>query len=123
MSDVLSSLQITVWYKAVMAVSAACLVVAIPAGRDAVAIMAFGGFLIGCGEWKNHRKAVSFQRASAGIAKVTDMERKATFFGGSLVVVGALVFVYGLLRAFDVDVSALLSRLAEIINSFWPRKK
>jgi hypothetical protein len=56
MSDELTNLQITTWYKAIVAVSAAAFLITLATQRDDLTMIFGGTFLIGVGEWKNHPK-------------------------------------------------------------------
>ncbi len=79
MSDVLKNLQLTTWYKALMAVSAPAFLVVLATQRNALTMIFFGVFLIGLGEWKNYpKREIQFRPIGAGhIAKVSDVPRNA----------------------------------------------
>ena len=104
MTDVLKNLPITAWYKAVAVVSAAALLITLAARRDELAMIFGGAFLIGIGEWKNHpKKQVEFRPAPGGVAKVTDLPRKTTWFGALLQLAGLALMVYGAYRALGLS--------------------
>lgn len=102
MANVLESLKITTWYKALTAVSAAAFLIALTAQRDVLTFL-FGGILLASvGEWVNHpTKEFSLRKTPVGFAKVSDVPRKFTFFGTSLQLVGLgliALSVFNLLR-------------------------
>jgi hypothetical protein len=103
MNNVLNNLQITTWYKAIVAVSAAALLIALATQRDTLAMIFGGAFLIGIGEWHHHRKKTFERRPFAGgLANITDRPRNPNWFGALLQLVGAALTVYVAYRAFGV---------------------
>lgn len=102
MDNPLKSLQITNWYKAVTVLSALCLVIGLTTQRDIVALLSLGAFLIGIGEWNNHRMATEFRQTPAGIAKVTDIEWHASWLGVLLDILGVATIAFGLFRAYRI---------------------
>lgn len=106
MDNPLKTLQVTNWYKAVTVLSAICLVIGLTTQRDTIALLSLGAFLIGIGEWRNHRKAVEFRPTVAGLAKVTDNVWQATWLGILLDLLGVAVIAYGLYRAYRLGAFA-----------------
>lgn len=107
MENPLKSLQVTNWYTALAALSGVCLVIGLTTQRDIVALLSLGGFLIGIGEWKNHRKAVQFGMTPAGMAKVTNIEWHATPVGVLLDVLGFAMIAFALFRAYRLGAFAI----------------
>jgi hypothetical protein len=106
-------LQITNWYKAVVAVAAATFVGTVVAGRDTIALISLGVFIFGLGVWKNHQKAIEFRHAPGGyLAKKTDIVHKTTWGGVLLLVVGTAVLICGFFLALGFDLT-YLTRLIE----------
>src|SRR5712692_1797153 len=102
MNDVLKNLQITTWYKAVIAVSGPAFLIALATQRDSLAMIFGGAFLIGIGKWRNNpKKQVELRPTAAGHwAKITDVPRKANWFGTLLQLAGLILMVYGAYLAF-----------------------
>lgn len=96
MNDVLKNLQITAWYKAVIAVSAAAFLIALAAQRDMLAMLFGGALLIGIGEWRNHpRQEVELRPTATGQwAKITDIPRSANWLGVLLQLAGLALILY-----------------------------
>jgi hypothetical protein len=101
MNDVLNNLQITTWYKAVIAVSAAAFLIALATQRDTLAFLFGGAFLIGIGEWHHHRMKTFEQRPVGGrLANITDRPRNPNWFGILLQLVGAALMAYSAYAAY-----------------------
>lgn len=103
MAGVWESLKPTTWYKAVMAVAGPAFLITL-AQRDVLALIALGAFLVGLGEWKNHRRFIEFGSVAGYVAKRTDVERKTTLLGVLLQIAGGVLIVYGTCRAFGFRV-------------------
>src|SRR2546429_7574128 len=103
MNDVLKTLQITTWYKAVIAISAAAFLIALATQRDTLAIIFGAVFLIGIGEWKNHPKKEFVLRptVTGHWAKITNIPRRANWLGTLLQLVAVALIAYGAFRAFE----------------------
>jgi len=97
MSDILSNLQITTWYKALVAISAAALLAVLAAQRDTLTMIFGGAVLIGLGEWKNHpKKEMQYRPTATGqVAVITDVPRKWTFVGTILQLIGLALAIAG----------------------------
>jgi hypothetical protein len=54
MDNPLSNLQIDTWYKGIIIIAAAALIVLLTVDKPAIALVALGFLLIGIGEWINH---------------------------------------------------------------------
>jgi hypothetical protein len=104
-NDILKNLQITTWYKAVIAVSGPALLIVLTTQRDTLAILFGGILLIAIGEWKNHpRKEVELRPTPIGQwAKITDIPRKQTWFGTLLQLLGLALIVYAGCRALGLS--------------------
>lgn len=100
----LKSLQITNWYKAVIAISAPILFLAIAKDKDIVAIISCGTLVFGIGEWINHPKSFEHRAAPAlgRFVLITDYPWKPKPFGIVLDLVGLVLIGYGLYRAFGL---------------------
>ena len=100
MSDVLKNLTLEYWYKALLAISFAILIVALTiplqVSNKAVAVLAVAGGAIGFGEWLNHpyREAVDLR---AGF-KISGHMRNNCLLGVALDIVGAALFCLGVYR-------------------------
>jgi hypothetical protein len=97
MSDILSNLQITTWYKALVAISAPALLVVLAAQRDALTMIFGGAVLIGLGEWMNHpKKETQYRHTTTGqVAVITDVPRKWTLVGTVLQLIGLALVASG----------------------------
>ena len=98
----LKSLQITNWYKAVIAISAPILFLAIAKDKDIVAIISCGTLVFGIGEWINHPKSVEHRPAPAlgRFVLITDYPWKPKLLGVVFDLAAVILVGYGLFRAF-----------------------
>jgi hypothetical protein len=112
-SEVLKTLQVTNWYKAVVALSGATFFGTIIAGRDIIALISLGVFIIGLGIWKSHRRVVEFGHIQGiGRVKKEDVVFKPNWGGALLMLLGVAVLAFGLGWALGIELSDL-RRLAE----------
>ena len=104
MSGVWEGLAPTTWYKAVMAVSGPALLITLASQRDALTLIFAGTFLVGLGEWKNHRRFIEFGHVAGRLAKRTDAERNTTWLGVSFQILGGILIIYGACRVLGVRI-------------------
>jgi hypothetical protein len=95
-SEFLKDFPITAWYKALLAIAAACLIIVLATQRFDLVIFFGGWVLFGIGEWINHPKRVSLQKTQAGQAKVTDVSREASWSGRIFEIAGVLLILLGI---------------------------
>jgi uncharacterized membrane protein YphA (DoxX/SURF4 family) len=97
MAEFLKDFPITAWYKALLAIGAACLLVALAAQRDGLAVFFGGWCLFGIGQWINHPKRVLVRPVQGvGQAKITDVSRDAWWLGWIFEIVGILLILIGI---------------------------
>jgi hypothetical protein len=96
MSEVLQTLKITTWYKAVMGLSAAAFLIVLAAQRDGPTFIFGSIFLIGLGEWRSHpKRTAEYRRTAAGqVALIKDVPGKHTVFGTILQIGGVGLIAY-----------------------------
>src|SRR5262249_19255567 len=112
MTDVIKNLQITTWYKAVVAVMGPAFLIALVAQRDGLAMLFAGGFLFGVGGWINHpKKEIEIRPMAGQWAKVTDVPRRANWFGTLLQLIGIALMAYGTYLALGFPKPAVLDLL------------
>jgi hypothetical protein len=110
MNDLLGKLQITTWYKAVLAGSIPAFLIVLAAQRDTLTIL-FGGItLIALGEWKNHPKKEAQYRpiVTGRAALITDVPRRWTVAGTAMQFVGAALLIYSALLPFGISLPSFL---------------
>ena len=102
-SDVLKSLSIDTWYKAVMCLGGGILAVSffLPVhGISSVELqlLSSGTFLFGLGEWKNHKRESWIKPPNAytgGAAFLNATVRRPDFVGVLFDLVGVCLFAFG----------------------------
>lgn len=106
MGNGLDSLQITTWYKAVMAVSGAAFLIVLASQRDTLTILFAGIFLIGLGEWRNHpKKSYEYRMIEGGgTARIKNVVRKTTVLGFLFQFLGALLVLLSVARLFELPI-------------------
>jgi hypothetical protein len=97
-ADALKSLLDT-WYKAVMCLGAGVLVASLffpvhGLTNQECQGLSGGAFLIGLGEWKNHKWCISYYST----CRITDLVRKPDLFGVSCEIAGAVLIVVEILK-------------------------
>lgn len=108
LGNFLKGLSIDTWYKAVMYLGGAVFVVALfvdvkGIGNINAQLLAAGAFLIGIGEWKNH-KIESWIKPpniyTGGAALMSATVRKPDLLGVLLAISGSLLLLYSIWRIF-----------------------
>jgi hypothetical protein len=102
MSNPLQALKIDYWYKAVLVISTALLVVSLTVplqevSNAAVAAICVGGILIGLGEWINH----PYQEKIGAGYKLSGHPRNNSLLGVALLIAGVAIAGYGVYRLFQ----------------------
>ena len=99
MGSPLSSLKIDYWYKAVLVISTALLVIALTVPmqgvpNSAIALLSLSGVFIGLGEWINH----PLQERIGGGFKISGHPRNNSPLGVLLVAAGLALAGYGIYK-------------------------
>lgn len=104
--DFLKSFAIDTWYKAVMYLGGVVLVVSFFVDvrgltNHQLQLLSAGAFLIGLGEWKNHKESSWFKPPNAytgGPALVTETVRRPDPIGVVFVITGVTMIAFGIWR-------------------------
>ncbi|WP_141229392.1 hypothetical protein [Cellvibrio mixtus] len=96
MSNPLQGLKIDYWYKAVLVISTALLIISLTVplqgvSNSVVALICVGSILIGLGEWINH----PYQEKIGSGFKISGHPRSNSFFGVALLMSGIFISGYG----------------------------
>jgi hypothetical protein len=102
MTNPLQSLKIDYWYKAVLAISAVLLLVALTTPlqgvkNSVVSIICLGGVFVGLGEWINH----PYQEAIHHGYKISGYPRKDNLLGTLFVFLGLVLAGFGIYELFQ----------------------
>lgn len=95
----LQSLALDYWYKAVLAISTALLIVSLTVPlqgvrNDIAQLLCLGGIFVGLGEWVNH----PLQESIGAGFKLSGHPRRSSFLGTVLDLLGLACIGYGLYR-------------------------
>ena len=106
--DIFKSLAIDTWYKALMCLGGIVFVLSIflpthGVPLPALQLMSLGAFLIGLGEWKNHKPYTMIKRANAytgPAAALSGIVRQPDFIGCLFLYGGTALVILGVWKAF-----------------------
>ena len=93
------------WYKAVFLIGGLGFLTSIAVTNNQGMILSLGMFLIGIGEWKNHRHSVAIKEANMFTGPATQYRvytRKPNLGGYVLLITGLILFVISILDILDL---------------------